>query len=79
MLNSAEISMSAALPFLSLEEALILPVCTVPVRLVTVILPPLLSVEWESRLPLRMSPLAFRSIGPAWELVRLPVVRLLAA
>jgi len=71
--------MSAALPFLSLEEELMLPVCTVPVRLVTVILPPLLSVEWESRLPLRMSPLASSPIAPVCELVKLPVVRLLAA
>ena len=79
MLNSAEIAMSAPLLFLSIDEALMLPICTVPVRLVTVILPPSLSVEWESRLPVRMSPLASSLIGPAWELVKLPLVRLLAA
>jgi hypothetical protein len=51
MLNSAPMVMSAPLPFLSVEAELMLPVSTFPVRLVMVILPPLLLLELELRLP----------------------------
>jgi len=50
---------------LSIEPALILPVSTFPVRLVTVMLPPAAVAECESRARVRMSPLASRTIAPA--------------
>ncbi len=73
LLEGAAILTSPALLFLSIDPALILPVSTFPVRLVTVMLPPAVVSEWESRPTVRMSPLASMAIGPPWELVRFPL------
>lgn len=79
MLLEAAILTSPALLVLSLEPALILPVSTFPVRLVTVMLPPAAVVELELRARVLMSPLACRTIAPC-VLVRLPLAaRVLAA
>jgi hypothetical protein len=76
--DRAEMLTSAALLFLSLDPVLILPVFTVPVLLVTVMLPPAAVVEFELRLAVLMLPLASRAIGP-WEVVRLPLTAMLLA
>jgi len=50
---------------LALDPALILPVSTFPVTLVTVMVPPSVVLELELRAPVVMSPLvAFRVIAP---------------
>ena len=49
---------------LSLDPALILPVSTFPVSLVTVMVPPEVVLELELRSRVLMSPLAFRAIAP---------------
>jgi hypothetical protein len=68
------------LPF-SIPLALILPVSTFPVSLVTVMLPPsaflVLGLELSSRVV--MSPLAFRAIAPPWVVRFVLTARLLAA
>ena len=78
LLEGAAILTSPAL-LLSLDPALILPVSTFPVRLVTVMLPPAVVSPWESRSTVRMSPLASRAIWPPWELVRFPLTAMLLA
>jgi hypothetical protein len=65
---------------LALDPALILPVSTFPVTLVTVMLPPAVSLELESRWRVLMSPLvAFRVIAPPWVVRSVLTARLLAA
>jgi hypothetical protein len=65
-------------PFLSLDPALILPVSTFPVSLVTLMLPPsLLELELRSRVV--MSPLAFRAIAPPFVVRFVLTAMLLAA
>ena len=68
-----------ALPCLSLDPALILPVSTFPVTLVTVMLPPEVVLELESRSRVLMSPLACRAIAPPWVVRFVLTARLLAA
>ena len=65
-------------PFLSLDPALILPVSTFPVSLVTLMSPPSL-LELELRAPVVMSPLASRAIAPPWVVRFVLTARLLAA
>jgi hypothetical protein len=79
LLEGAAISTSPALLFLSIDPVLIFPVSTFPVRLVTVMLPPAVVAEEESRPRVRMSALASRAIGPPWELVRFPLAAMLFA
>jgi hypothetical protein len=64
-----------------LPPALILPVSTFPVSLVTVMLPPsaFLELGLELRSPVVMSPLASRSIAPPWVVMFPLTARLLAA
>jgi hypothetical protein len=64
---------------LALDDALILPVSTFPASLVTVMLPPAVSLELESRSPVVMSPLASRAIAPPWVVMFPLPARLLAA
>jgi hypothetical protein len=66
LLEGAAILTSPELPFWPLAPALILPVSTFPVSLVTVISPPsvFLELALELRSPVVMSPSAFRSIAP---------------
>jgi hypothetical protein len=64
---------------LALDDALILPVSTFPASLVTVMLPPAVSLELESRSPVVMSPLASRAIAPPLVVRSVLTARLLAA
>ena len=66
-------------PFLALDPALILPVSTFPVSLVTVMLPPFVVLDLELRSRVLMSPLAFRSIAPPFVVRFVLTARLLAA
>ncbi|MEG5062554.1 hypothetical protein QUB33_02910 [Microcoleus sp. B3-A4] len=79
LLEGAAILTFPALLVLSIDSALILPVSTFPVRLVTVMLPPAVVSEWESRSTVLISPLASRAIAPPWELVRFPLTAMLLA
>jgi len=63
----------------ALDPALILPVSTFPVTLVTVMLPPEVVLELELRSRVLMSPLAFRSIAPPFVVRFVLTARLLAA
>ena len=63
--SPALILTSPELLLFSLDPALILPVSTFPVTLVTVMLPPEVVLELESRSRVLMSPLACRAIAPA--------------
>jgi hypothetical protein len=53
-------------PFWAIDPALILPVSTFPVSLVTVMSPPSVVLELELRAPVVMSPSASRAIAPPW-------------
>ena len=64
---------------LSLDPALILPVSTFPVTLVTVMLPPEVVLELELRSRVLMSALAFRAIAPPFVVRFVLTARLLAA
>jgi hypothetical protein len=64
---------------LALDPALILPVSTFPVSLVTVMLPPCGLLELELRSRVVMSPLAFRAIAPPWVVRFVLTAMLLAA
>jgi len=64
--SPAVILTSPESPFLALDPALISPVSTFPVTLVTVMLPPSVVLELELRAPVVMSPLASRAIAPPW-------------
>jgi hypothetical protein len=64
---------------LLLDPALILPVSTFPVSLVTVMVPPEVVLELELRSPVLMSPLAFRAIAPPSVVRFVLTARLLAA
>ena len=66
-------------PFLALDPALILPVSTFPVSLVTLMLPPFLVLELELRSRVLMSPSASRAIAPPWVVRFVLTARLLAA
>jgi hypothetical protein len=66
-------------PFLALDPALILPVSTFPVSLVTVMLPPFVVLELELRSRVLMSALAFRAIAPPFVVRFVLTARLLAA
>ena len=67
-------------PF-SFAPALILPVSTFPVSLVTVMLPPSVFLELglELRAPVVMSPLASKAMRPPWVVRGVLTARLLAA
>jgi len=62
-------------PFWALDPALISPVSTFPVKLVTVMvmLPPAVVLELELRAPVVMSPLASRAIAPPFVVRSLPI------
>ena len=66
-------------PFLAIDPALILPVCTFPVTLVTLMLPPSVLLELELRSRVIMSPLACRAMRPPWVVRGVLTPRLLAA
>ena len=77
--SPAVILTSPELPFWPLAPALISPVFTFPVSLVTVMLPPFVVLELELRSRVVMSPLAFRSIAPPSVVRSVLTARLLAA
>jgi len=71
--SPALILTSPELVLLALDPALISPVSTFPVTLVTVMLPPEVLLELELRAPVVMSPLASRAIAPPWVVRFLPI------
>jgi hypothetical protein len=77
--SPALILTSPELLLLALDPALILPVSTFPVTLVTVMLPPAVVLELELRAPVLMSPLASRAIAPPSVVRSLLTAMLLAA
>ena len=79
LLEGAAILTFPVLPFLALDPALILPVSTFPVRLVTLMLPPEVVLELELSSRVLMSPLASRAIAPPWVVRSVLTARLLAA
>ena len=77
--SPAVILTSPELVFLALDPALISPVSTFPVTLVTVMLPPSVVLELELRSTVVMSPLATKAMGRPWVVRFVPTARLLAA
>ena len=77
--SPAVILTSPESPFLALDPALISPVSTFPVSLVTVMSPPSVVLELELRAPVVMSPLASRAIAPPWVVRFVLTASLLAA
>jgi hypothetical protein len=67
------------LPFWAIDPALILPVSTFPVTLVTVMLPPAVRLELELISPVVMSRQAPRTIAPPLVVTSVLTARLLAA